>query len=231
MRLLTTFFALLFAASAAAQQPASAAGDQPLVRYLFDWDEGRPWLKASITLDQACKTHFEGTPNPVDGGDSDPFQQDFVMSQANCSKIFELAKKLNYFQGDFDSHLKRIAKTGSKTLEYTSTTTHGSSTYNWSPNTDVQELTRIFGGIASTIDYGRKLAFQYRFDKLGMETRLKELEELKANHYAEELDAIAPILRKIANDPNMMNISRQAAQHLLASTVGSGQAGEASAHP
>ncbi len=38
------------------------------------------------------------------------------MSDANRSKIFELAKKLNFFQGDYDSHLKRIAQTGSKTL-------------------------------------------------------------------------------------------------------------------
>ena len=48
------------------------------------------------------------------------------MSEANRSKIFDLAKKLNYFQGDYDSHLKRIAQTGSKTLEYKSATVHGS---------------------------------------------------------------------------------------------------------
>ena len=80
----------------------------------------------------------------------------------------------------------------------------------------MQELTRLFLAIANTIDCGRKLAFQYRFDKLGMDTRLKELEGLKANHSAEELSAIAPILRKIADDPNMMHISRQTAQQLLA---------------
>ena len=44
------------------------------------------------------------------------------MSEANRSKIFDLAKELNYFQSDFDSHLKHIAQTGSKTLEYKSAT-------------------------------------------------------------------------------------------------------------
>ena len=66
-----------------------------------------------------------------------------------------------------------------------------------------------------TIDYGRKLAFQYRFDKLGMDERLKELQDLQASHEVEEIGIIAPILRKIVNDPNMMNISRQTAKHLL----------------
>ena len=101
------------------------------------------------------------------------------MSEANRSKIFDLAKKLNYFQGDFDSHLKRIAQTGSKTLEYKSATRHGSTHYNWSQNPDVQELTRLFLAIATTLDYGRKLSFQYRFDKLGMDARLRELADLQ----------------------------------------------------
>lgn len=152
------------------------------------------------------------------------------MSEANRSKIFDLAKKLNYFQGDYDSHLKRIAQTGSKTLQYASTTAHGSTTYNFSQNTDVQELTRLFLAIANTLDYGRKLTFQYRFDKLGMNTRLKELQDLRNSNYAEELSAIAPILRKIADDPDMMHISRQTAQALLR-TMKSGQPDQAPVGP
>ena len=70
-------------------------------------------------------------------------------------------------------------------------------------------------GIATSVDYGRKLAFQYRFDKLGMDQRLKELQELANSHEVEELHIIAPILRRIANDPNLMNISRKTAEHLI----------------
>ena len=42
------------------------------------------------------------------------------MSDSNRQEIFDLARKLNYFQGDFDSRLKHIAKTGAKTLVYKS---------------------------------------------------------------------------------------------------------------
>lgn len=231
MRLCFAFTLLLLVLPVSAQHEAAPAA-QPSVTLHFDWSQGIPWQTYSITVRADGNTHFQGTPAPEGAsGDTDLFQQDFTMSEANRSKIFDLAKKLNYFQGDFDSHLKRIAQTGSKTLEYKSATTHGSATYNWSQNADVQELTRVFVAIANTLDCGRKLAFQYRFDKLGIDTRLKELEDLRASHYAEELNAIAPILRKIADDPNMMHISRQNAQALLRTLSGAGQPSETPAQP
>jgi hypothetical protein len=137
------------------------------------------------------------------------------MSNANRQKTFELAQKLNFFHGDLDSHLKHIAQTGKKTLQYQSAQVQGSASYNYSQNPDVQQLTSLFQGIALTVDMGRQLAFQYRFDKLGMDKLLRQLEDLEANHNVEELEIIAPMLHKIADDPNLMNISRQSAKHLL----------------
>ncbi len=232
MRLCFTFVALLLVLPASAQQEAAPSAP-PTVTFNFNWGQGIPWQTYTITVEADAKTHFQGTPSPdiAAGSDNDVFQQNFTMSEANRSKIFNLAKRLNFFQGDLDSHLKRIAQTGNKTLEYKSATVHGSSTYNWSQNSDVQELTRLFVAVANTLDYGRKLAFDYRFDKLGLDARLKELEDMRANHYAEELNAIEPILRKIADDPDMMNISRQAAQHLLATLRGAGQGNETAAQP
>jgi hypothetical protein len=232
MRLCLVLTALLLILPAAAQEKAEA-GAHSSMSFSFDWNQGIPWRTYSITVQADGNTHFQGTPAP-DGadGDTDLFQQDFIMSEANRSKIFDLAKRLDYFQGDLDSHLKRIAQTGSKTLEYKSAGVHGSATYNWSQNADVQALTNLFVAIGNTLDYGRKLTFQYRFDKLGMDTRLKELADLRASHYAEELSTIAPILRKIADDPNMMHISRQTAQQLLRTLSGSpGQPHEPPAQP
>ena len=215
------FLLLLFvpALSLLAQQPAAvlaaAAPDQPSVRFSFDWSQGFPWQTYSITVQSDGKSSFNGTPHADGTNDADPYQQDFTMSAANRQKIFELAQKLNYFQGNFASPMKHIAQTGQKTLQYQSPQAQGSTTYNWSQNPDVEELTRLFGAVATTIDFGRKLAFQYRYDKLGMDKLLKELEDQQASHSVEELSIIAPMLRKIANDPNLMNISRQSAQRLL----------------
>ena len=196
------------------QAPMAGAQDQGSVVFLFVWDQGRPWISYSIKVQADGKAHFEGDPNPAETGEGDSFQQDLHVSESNRRKIFDLAKNLNYFQGDFDYH-KKIAQTGKKTLEYQSTAIHNSTTYNWSQNADVQALTRIFQSIATTLDYGRKLAYQYRFDKLGMDARIRELEQLQQQGYVEELQAIEPILQKIADDPNLMRISRESAKHLL----------------
>lgn len=205
----------LLPAQQSATPPASSnAGTS--VTYLFSWPQGVPWTKYSITVQSDGKTQFSGTPqaDPSDA-DTDPVEQSFTMWDSTRQKIFDLAQKLNYFQGNFDAHIKHIAQTGSKTLEYQSPQVRGSSTFNYSQNPDVQALNRIFSGIATTFDYERKLTFQYRYDKLGMDQRLKELEELQASHEVEELHVLGPMLRKIAGDPNLMNITRQSAKHIL----------------
>jgi hypothetical protein len=216
------FLSLLFVSSLCvpAQQPSpssAAVPGQASVRFSFDWSQGYPWQTYSITVQSDGKARFDGTPHADETNDTDPYQQDFTMSAANRQKIFDLTQKLNYFQGDFASRMKNIAQTGKKTLHYQSPQAQNSTTYNWSQNTDVEELTRLFTAIATTIDFGRKLAFQYRFDKLGMDKLLKELEAQQASHGVEELAIISPMLRKIANDPNLMNISRQSAERLLRS--------------
>lgn len=216
---------LPFALGAAAQVVHQVTTVDPptgsYVAFKFDWDQGRPWLKYTISVDDAGNTHFEGVGNPVDSGDGDGFTQDFTMTVANRQKIFELAKDADYFRGNLEAKQKNIAKTGQKILEYHGRTPAGgqaintSATYNYSPNSDVQALTRIFQSIATTLDFGRGLAFQYRFDKLGLDARLKSLQDMQASHYVEELQAIEPILQKIASDPNMMHINRVTAKQLL----------------
>lgn len=224
---------LLFlpASFAPAQQASAPAAEQASVWFKFYWNEGLPWQSYSIQVLADGKTHFKGTPNPAESGDTDPVDETFVMSDTNRQKVFDAARKLNYFQSDFDSHLKHIAQTGSKTLVYKSSQVEGSSTYNYSQNPDVEQLTQLFLGLATTLDYGRKLAWQYRFDKLGMDQRLRELEKLQTGRQVEELSAIEPILRKIANDPSLMHISQQSAQHLLKSINVAGASSQGETQP
>jgi hypothetical protein len=221
----TVFFCALGAPAQTLHQPVAIP--QPTGAYVafkFDWDQGLPWLRYTITVDDSGNTHFEGVGSPTESGDDDTYTQDFAMSDANRQKIFDLARKTNYFQGNLEAKQKNIARTGQKTLEYHGQAAGGdpaiksSATYNFSPNSDVEELTRIFQAIATTLDFGRKLAFQYRFDKLGVDATLKSIQDMQASHYVEELQAIEPILQKIASDPNMMHINRVTAKQLLNST-------------
>jgi hypothetical protein len=216
------FLCALGAAGQTVHQPVAVP--QPTGAYIafkFDWDQGQPWVRYTISVDDAGNTHFEGVGNPIESGDNDQFAEDFTMSDANRQKIFDLAKKADYFQGNLQGKQKNIAQTGQKTLVYQGRTGSGdqviksSAIYNYSPNNDVQELTRIFQAIATTIDFGRKLAFQYRFDKLGIDATLRSIQDMQASHYVEEMRSIEPILQKIASDPNMMHINRVTAKQLL----------------
>ena len=205
--------------------------DQASVRFNFEWNQGIPWQSYSIEVQANGKTHFKGILNSSQGANADPVEQDFVMSDSNRQEIFDLARKLNYFQGDFDSHLKHIAKTGAKTLVYKSAEVQRSSTYNYSQNPNVERLTQFFLGLATTLDYGLKLAWQYRYDKLGLDQQCANWRNCKPAIRVEELNVIEPILRQIANDSNIMHISRQSAQHLLKTIGGSSPAPQTAVQP
>jgi hypothetical protein len=199
---------------------AQSAGppQAPTVVFHLSWDKGLPWSDYVFTVNENGATHFKGTGNPAESGDNDSFEQDFTMSEASLQEIFRLAKAADYFQGQFESKVKNVAKTGAKTLEFHGPSLDTSTTYNFSPNPNIQQLTKLFQAIAVTIDYGRKLSFQYRYDKLGMDTRLKELADLRASGMAEELQVIEPILRKIADDDAILHVARLQAKQLLKST-------------
>lgn len=205
------------AVCAAAQQTPAPPPAATIV-FKLSWDKGLPWTDYTFTVNENGATHFSGTLNPAESGDTDPVEQDFMMSEANLQQIFQLAKATDYFQGQFETKTRNVAKTGAKTLEFHSPSLNTLTTYNFSPNLDIQQLTKLFQSIATTIDYGRKLAFQYRFDKLGMDSRLKELVDLHATGRAVELQIIEPVLRKIADDDGVMHVARMQAKQLLKST-------------
>jgi hypothetical protein len=215
--------------------PVAQAGSSSVV-FKFAWDQGRPWVKYTITVDEGGSAHFHGTGSPAENSGGDEVEQDFALSDANRQKIFELTKKSDYFQLELESKAKNIAKTGQKTLEYHRGNGGGgpensSATYNYSSNNDVIELTRLFQAIALTIDFGEKLAFDYRFNKLGLDARLHSLQEMQASHFAEEIQAIEPVLQKIANDPNMMHINQVMARQLLKSIGSTLPAGTPASQP
>jgi hypothetical protein len=153
----------------------------------------------------------EGTAEP-----EPDFELSFTMSPANRDKVFQLAKDTNYFDGSFDYTAHRIANTGKKVLTYADSARIFQTTYNWSENKSIDQLTKLFQGISYTIEHGRKLQFLRRFDKLGLERELKGMEDAAKSGYMAEIQIIAPTLENIANDPAILHIARERARRLLA---------------
>ncbi|HEV7522303.1 MAG TPA: hypothetical protein VGP89_14470 [Candidatus Angelobacter sp.] len=153
---------------------------------------------------------------PEQAGPDPDYLFEFTLSPRNQEKLFRDAREANYFSGDFSYKKHVVASTGKKTLTYADPNRYFETTYDYSENKAIQEITDIFQGISNTIEHGRKLVFLHRFDKLGLEEELKGMESAVAGHNLEELQIIAPTLESIAEDRAVLNIARQRAQRLLA---------------
>jgi hypothetical protein len=195
-------------------QPGRPDAAVPVVTYEQNWAEASPrWYLISVastgTASYQSQPHAE--PNEVSG---DPFKIEFTATEATRTKIFEMAKAVNHFQGEFE-YKGNIAKTGSKTLVYKDGTKESRLTINYSSNSQLMQLISMFQNISNTMELGRKLAFQIRFDKLGVDATLKRMEEMNKQGLLLEMQAIEPVLKQIATDHSFMNIARQRAQRLL----------------
>jgi len=198
------------------------------VAFDLTWEAFTP-AKYFITVDSSGNAKYVSReklqlPEPDSKGsaseattESEPdFELSFTMSPANREKVFQLAKDTNYFNGSFDYTAHRIADTGKKVLTYADSGRIFQTTYNWSENKSIDQLTKLFQGISYTIEHGRKLQFLRRFDKLGLEKELKGMEEAAQSGYMAEIQIIAPTLENIANDPAILHIARERARRLLA---------------
>jgi hypothetical protein len=194
------------------QRPAA-----PTVTFAFDWSSIEPH-RYVISVDSSGNTSYQSwtaDPAAAQSVAGDAYQWKFTMSAAARDRIFALARQLRYFDGDFEYHKHRVAFTGEKTLAYADPDRQDETRYNWSENPGINELTALFQGMSATIESGRRLERRHRFDHLGLDQELKNLELLVTEHQATELQLITPILERVAGDPAVLNIARQRARHIL----------------
>jgi len=191
----------------------------------------RPGAVASFTLDftGSNPSHYEITVHDDGQGSyssngqlnrdsepADPAPLQFTLSPNVRQQVFELAQRAKYFTGKVDSGRKNIANTGAKTLAYKDEHRSTQATYNYSPLAPVQQLTSIFEGLSSTLEFGRRLDFFHKYQKLALDQDLKRMEELQHDNNLGDVQAIAPILNAIANDSSVINVTRARALRLLA---------------
>jgi len=199
-----------FPASAQVQQTAV-----PTVTFTLDFPGSEPdHYVISVCEDGRSSYDSDGKLSPdSEGGDS--FHSDFTMSQAGRARVFDLAKRAHYFEGQIDSKNKKLASTGTKTLAYKDTQKSTSATYNYSPVPPVQDLTTFFQSLSTTLEFGRRLDYHLRYQKLALDEELKTMEEVSNSGGLAEISAVAPVLQKIADDPAVIKVVRARAQRML----------------
>jgi hypothetical protein len=215
---LILFLLILTASLALLGQDAQQNPALPTITFDRTWEAYKP-QNVTITVQATGPANYISrnpfTPPDQTGADPD-YLLDFTLSSRNQEKLFRDAREANYFNGDFSYKKHAVASTGKKTLTYSDPTRNLSTTYDYSENKAIQEITNIFSGISNTIEHGRKLVYLHRFDKLGLEDELKGMESAAEGYNLAELQIIAPTLKSIADDTTVLNIARQRAKRLLA---------------
>jgi hypothetical protein len=151
----------------------------------------------------------------TDSDDRETYQTEFTISATTRAQIFDLAARSHYFSGKIDSGNKKLASTGNKKLTYTEGQKTTSADYNFSPQAAVQQLTSLFQGISATLEFGRRLIYEHRYQKLALEDELKQMETEAADGELSELQAVKPILQAIYDDSSVMNVVRARAQRIM----------------
>jgi hypothetical protein len=208
---------VLPAALALSGQDAQQNPVRPTITFDRVWEAYKP-QEVTITVQSTGSARYISrnpfTP-PEPGSDPD-YMLDFTISTRNQERLFRDAREANYFNGDFSYKKHAVASTGKKTLTYSDSVRHFSTTYDYSENKAIQEIMNLFSGISNTIEHGRKLVYLHRFDKLGLEDELKGIESAAEGHNLAELQIIVPTLKSIEDDTTVLNIARQRAKKLLA---------------
>jgi hypothetical protein len=201
----------------AASQNLSTGQTPPAVAFTLDFPKSQPEHYA-IRISSVGSNHYESIGHLASDSDvTDSFDFDFSISAETRSKIFALATNAGYFQKDVNSRRKNLAFTGKKTLRYTDATRTGESTYNYSESPAVQELTSLFQDLSATLEFGHRLDYDHRYQKLALNEELKRMQEMAQSKMLTEVIAIQPILEKIVADQSVINVARARAQRLLAS--------------
>jgi hypothetical protein len=198
-----------------------AAQDQPAtVTFSLDFPHSDPsHYVISISSNRTASYEGNGRLTPVPNGsnpDPEPASRvEFTASDDLVRRVFDLAKQANYFAKDVDLKKGRLAFTGDKVLGYKDGQHTNEVKYNYSVIPAVQQLTRIFQSLSSTIEFGRRLEYDHRHQKLALNDDLKYMEEAAKGGDLEELGSVAPILQKIVDDKSVINVVRARAQRLL----------------
>jgi len=182
---------------------AAVAGDAtPRVSFTKSFPGSVPaWF--SITIDQTGAGEYREDPK-----DESPIK--FQMAQADTAQIFDLAAKLDYFKRKLESPAK-VARMGDKTLHYEKGSETGDTTFNYTEDPDGRLITDWFERIAETERHLIDLQRVVKYDKLGINNALLQLEVSLDRKRLVAPEQFLPMLDRVVKNESFMHLARERA--------------------
>lgn len=211
-----TLLLALFVAPLPAQTPLAAAH----ITYTFTHPQLQP-SRFTISIDETGAGRFTSEPGPMptdatDGVFPTRLDRPIVLDDSLRADLFRYARGHNFFATRCSITQTSLAFTGNKTLSYTGPDGSGSCAFVWARDPVLQRIADQLGGVAFTIEEGRRLDLEVQHDRLGLDAELETLQDAVKDRRAWDLPNIAPQLQTIAENQQVMDRARKRAQALLA---------------
>ena len=146
--------------------------------------------------------------------DEDAGHAAFEVGSTLRARMFALAADLHHFQGlDLDVH-RKIANLGEKTFRWEQGGEVHEVKFNYTLNNSAAQLLQIFEGLARQQEHVELLSRRMRYDRLGINDALLQLESDLNRGLLPEPQRLVPLLDQIGQDPKFVDIARERARSL-----------------
>lgn len=143
--------------------------------------------------------------------DEDPLK--FKLQDADISEMFALAEKLDKFTRKVESGLT-VAKMGEKVFRWEDGAVKNEQKFNYSDDLDAKALLDWFERISESEQHRINLERTARFDKLGVNQALLQLEVAWDRKRLVAVDQFLPMLERVARNEAYLNMARERAAYL-----------------
>ncbi len=160
-----------------------------------------------VNVDRSGNLEYKESPS-----DDQPVKTQMPVSAA--AALFAMAEKLGYFKAPLESGLK-VANTGKKTFRYEDGDNPATeATFNYSLNETAQQLQERFEQIGESERAYIELEHSLRYDRLGINDALAQVESLWLHKQLAVPKQFVPILERISTRETLMHLVRDRAARL-----------------
>lgn len=197
----------VFAVAALAAPPASAGNAVFTYRRIFK-SSNPEFIEIKIAQTSGRATY------EIRQLEEDPGATAFEISAPLRAQIFALALQLNHFRGlDLDVH-RKIANLGEKTFRWEDGSESYETKFNYTLNSAATQLLQICEGLARQEQLVDLLRRRIKYDRLGVNDALLQLETDLNRGVLPEPQELLPMLDQISGDSRFVEIARQRARSL-----------------
>ncbi len=178
---------------------------EPRLSYSKDFPGSTPaYVAITLSRDGACEYRESK---------DDDFPVKMQLLKADADAMFALAEKLDRFTRPLESPLK-VAKMGMKTFRFDEGGRKSEASFNFSEDLDARSLADWFEKISETGQYYILLERTVKYDKLGVNRSLLQLEIGLTRGRVVAGPMFLPLLDRVAKNDTYLNMARTRAANL-----------------